>query len=93
MGDQTLINGLPSLRYFGLPIVADPHVAAKVTDIACLTPASNLIFGIQRDVTFDTEWKPRERQFELTWTARVDFQHAFGGLMVLADSISAAVNT
>jgi hypothetical protein len=93
LGDATLIGGLPTLRYFGVPIVADPHVGSTTADIAMLAPASNLIFGIQRDVTYDTEWKPRERQFELTWTARIDFQHAFGGLNVLADGIVAGVNT
>ena len=92
LGDSTLQGGLAGLRYFGIPIVADPHVSATTTTVAMLTPASNLIFGIQRDVTYDTEWKPRERQFELTWTARIDYQYAFGGSIVYATSIPAGVN-
>ena len=92
LGDSTLIGGLTGLRYFGIPIVADPHVGATSTDAAILAPASNLIFGIQRDVTYDTEWKPRERLYELTWTARVDFQLGWGGTVVFAKQVPASVN-
>jgi hypothetical protein len=50
------------------------------------------VFGIQRDVTYDTEWKPRERHIELTWTARIDFQHVYGAVMVQATGIPTSYN-
>lgn len=92
LGDQTLINGLPRLSYFGIPIVPDAAIVATTDTFGTLTPASNLVFGIQRDVTYDTEWKPRERHIELTWTARIDFQHVYGPVMVQATGIPTSYN-
>ncbi len=92
LGDQTLINGLPRLSYFGIPIVPDAAIVATTNTFGTLTPASNLVFGIQRDVTYDTEWKPRERHIELTWTARIDFQHVYGAVMVQATGIPIGYN-
>jgi len=92
LGDQTLINGLPRLSYFGIPIVPDAAIVATTNTFGTLTPASNLVFGIQRDVTYDTEWKPRERHIELTWTARIDFQHVYGAVMVQATGIPTSYN-
>ena len=64
--------------------------AAALGAKLCLTPRSNLVFGIQRDITVDTEWNPRKRVVEYTMSARIDYNHAFGGVVVLGHSMDAA---
>lgn len=99
MGDGALVNGFPSLRYFGIPIVPESAFITKSGDTGaaalgaklCLTPQSNLVFGIQRDITVDAEWVPRKRIVEYTMSARVDFEFAFGGVIVLGNQIDSSV--
>lgn len=55
-----------------------------------LSPRSNFVFGIQRDITVDTEWNPRKRVVEYTMSARIDYNHAFGGVVVIGHSLDAA---
>lgn len=87
-GDSVLVNGLTGLRYFGTPLISDPHVPA---DKLLLTPASNLQFGVQRVITLDTEWNPRKRAVELTASARIDYEYAKSQAIVLAASIPSAL--
>ena len=46
-----------------------------------MTPASNLVFGIHRDVTQELDWNPRSRQVEMTVSIRFDYQYKFGGIV------------
>lgn len=88
LADRVLVEGLSALRYFGIPIVAEPHLAS---DEAVLTPTQNLVWGVQRGVTLESEWNPRKRQVEYTVTARVDTNYAKSGALVLIDNIAATL--
>ena len=98
MGDSTLVNGFPNLRYFGIPLIPESAFITKSGDTGAaalgaklaLTPKSNLVFGIQRDITVDAEWVPRKRIVEYTMSARIDYEYAFGGVIVLGNQIDAA---
>lgn len=90
LGDQVFINGMPALRYFGRPVVPEPHLYEENLSKAMLTPAENLYHGIQRQVTIDSEWKPRKRAIEFTITARNDYEYSTGLAIVLANTIPAA---
>jgi len=78
LGDQTLVGGSAGLAYFGIPITVDRHIP---TDNIYMTPASNLVFGIHRDVTQELDWNPRSRQVEMTVSIRFDYQYKFGGIV------------
>ena len=78
VGDATLTGGLSGLSYFGVPIVVDRHLNA---DNIYMTPRDNMVFGVQRDVTSETEWNPRKRQVELTVSLRFDFQTKLGAIV------------
>jgi HK97 family phage major capsid protein len=78
LGDQTLVGGSAGLAYFGIPITVDRHIP---TDNIYMTPASNLVFGIHRDVTQELDWNPRSRQVEMTVSIRFDYQYKFGGVV------------
>lgn len=87
-GEQVTLNGLPALRYFGVPVVAEPHLAG---DEAVLTPAQNLIWGVQRGITMESQWNPRKRVIEYTVTARTDQNYAKSQAVVLIDGISSGL--
>ncbi|MGL5077647.1 MAG: hypothetical protein ACRDBG_17725 [Waterburya sp.] len=87
-GDAVFINGLPALRYFGIPIIAEPHL--YTLNKAFLTPAANLYFGIQRNIEVDSEYIIRRRVTEYTITGRVDYEYVTGQTVVRADAIPAA---
>jgi hypothetical protein len=78
LGDQTLVGGSAGLAYFGIPITVDRHLDK---DKIYMTPASNLVFGIHRDVTQELDWNPRSRQVEMTVSIRFDYQYKFGGVV------------
>jgi len=84
LGDTTIVGGAAGLRYFGIPLVVDRFLDA---DKIYMTPASNLVFGVHRDVTQEMDWNPRKRQVELTISMRVDFQYKFGGVVARGHSI------
>lgn len=90
LGDQVLINGLPVLRYFGIPVIPETHIAAAAAR-AVLTPTSNLNFGIQRQFRVDSEWKPRERHVEYTMSARTDYQYSTGEAVCNGESIDSTL--
>lgn len=91
LGDQVLINGLPSLRYFGIPLNPDTHIASASQRII-LTPSSNLFFGIQRVMRVDSEWVPRKRIVEYTMSARTDYEYATGQAVVNGHDVPTALN-
>jgi len=84
LGDQVLVGGFPVLRYFGIPVVPEPHLTG---DRFLLSPTGNLFFGVQRQLTVDGQWQPRRRVVEYTLTARVDYEYATGKALVLASGL------
>lgn len=89
LGDQVMIGGFPAMRYFGRQVRPEPHFIEENADKIVLTADGNLFFGIQRQMTMDSEWKPRERRVELTITARTDYQYATGTAIVLGAGLPA----
>lgn len=77
LGDQVLVQGFPALRYFGIPVVPETHIASAARRII-LTPTTNLFWGIQRVLRIDSEFKPRRRVVEYTLTSRTDAEYATG---------------
>jgi hypothetical protein len=90
LGDQVLVNGFPSLRYFGHPVIPEPHLYEDNEARLMLTPLSNLYHGIQRQIMIDSEWRPRKRAIEFTITARNDYEYSTGKAIVLVSNIPAA---
>jgi len=89
LGDQVLVGGFPQLRWFGLPVVPEPHLVGDSAGNLVLTPAGNLFFGVQRQLTVDGQWQPRKRVVEFTLTARTDMQYATGDALVVAGGLPA----
>lgn len=89
LGDGVLINGMPALRYFGRPVIPDPHLRGGNNDKVVLTATGNLFFGVQRQMTVDSEWAPRKRVVEYTMTARIDYEYATGEAIVLVSNLPA----
>lgn len=91
--DRVLINGLPELRYFGLPVIAESHLGRTHTspDNAVLTPRQNIFWGLQRGMTMESEWRPRKRAWEFTLTAKADVNYAKSQAVVLADNIPSSL--
>ncbi|MFC6216926.1 hypothetical protein, partial [Fodinicurvata halophila] len=89
LGDRVLVGGFPELRYFGIPVIPEPHLSGATGTRIMMTPAGNLFFGIQRQMTVDGQWQPRRRVVEYTMTARTDYQYATGEAIVLADNLPA----
>lgn len=89
LGDRVLVGGFPELRYFGIPVIPEPHLTGATGERIMMTPAGNLFFGIQRQMTVDGQWQPRRRVVEYTMTARTDYQYATGEAIVLADNLPA----
>ena len=88
LGDQTLVGGSAGLAYFGIPITVDRHLDA---DKIYMTPASNLVFGVHRDVTQELDWNPRKRQVEMTVSLRFDYEYKFGGVIARGHTIAAGL--
>jgi len=89
LGDGVLVNGMPSLRYFGRPVLPEPHLYQANNDKLLLTATGNLFFGVQRQMTVDSEWSPRKRVVEYTMTARTDYEYATGDAIVLVSHLPA----
>ena len=88
LGDATLVGGTGGLAYFGIPITVDRHLDA---DKHYMTPASNLVFGVHRDVTQELDWNPRKRQIELTVSLRFDYEYKFGGVVARGHTIDSGL--
>lgn len=87
LGDQVMIAGFPAMRYFGRQVLPEPHFIEENADKVVLTPMSNLFFGIQRQMTVESEWKPRKRSLEWTLTSRTDFELATADAFVLGANL------
>lgn len=70
MGDN-MIAGTNAVFGFGVPVV--PVALMPETD-GLFTQAQNLIWGIQRDVSIETDKDIRARAYIIVLTARVDFK-------------------
>lgn len=88
LGDQVLVNGQAALRYFGLPVYGESHLTG---DEAVLSPLVNLIWGVQRGITFETERNTRKRVMEYTLTARTDQNYSKSEAVVLLDGLEASL--
>ncbi len=91
-GDQVFVAGFPNLRYFGIPVIPEPHFheatsGIETDDMILLCPSSNQVHGIQRAFTVDAQWQPRKRVVEYTLTARVDAQYATGEPIVYGTAV------
>lgn len=84
-GDAVFLNGFPALRYFGIPVIPEPHLY-NISN-AVLTPAANLYFGVQRNIEVDSEYIIRRRVTEYTITARIDYEYITGTAVVRADAV------
>lgn len=89
--DQVVLNGLAAARYFGLPVIGEPHLNKAGQDEALLTFARNLVWGVQRGITSESEWNARKRVVEVTITARTDQNYAKSAAVVLADTIASTL--
>lgn len=89
--DQILLGGLGAARYFGLPVIPEPDLNRNSYDEGMLTFAENLVWGVQRGITVESEWSPRKRAVEITISARTDQNYAKSAAVVLADNIPAAL--
>jgi hypothetical protein len=94
LGDQTIVSGFPGLRWFGIPVWGErffnSSVALAKTDTsAVMTPDSNLVHGIQRDIQTFAEFVPRKRAVELTIHTRNDYELKNGGIVVLGTALHA----
>lgn len=87
MGDAMLINGAPAFKYFGIPLIGESHFTGRNYNKIMFTPKSNLVYGIQRSVTQESEWKARTRVVEVTLTAKTDFNYTTGAAIVLVNSV------
>lgn len=93
LGDSVIVGGFPAMRYFGRQVIAEPHLYDENADKAVLTPARNLVFGIQRQMTVESEWKPRKRSVEYTITARADYELGTGSAVVLGSNLPAGLRS
>lgn len=91
MGDQALVQGVSQATYFGIPVIGDAHLNLGSQDEGVLTPLGNLVWGVQRGITLETEWRPRKRAVEVTVSARTDQNYVKSGAVVLIDGIDAAL--
>lgn len=91
MGDAALVNGVAQALYFGIPVVPEPHLNIGAADEGVLTFANNLVWAVQRGITFASVWDDRKRAVEVTITARTDQNYAKSQAVVLIDGITAAL--
>lgn len=89
MGDGALVNGVPMLRYFGIPVIGESHLNTSSADEGVLTLLRNLVWGVQRGITLESQWQPRKRAVEITISARTDQNYAKSQALVLIDGIAA----
>jgi hypothetical protein len=91
MGDQALVGGIAQATYFGIPVVPEPHLNVSSADEGVLTFADNLVWAVQRGITFASVWHDRKRAVEITITARTDQNYVKSQAVVLIDGIEAAL--
>lgn len=91
LGDQVLVQGFPALRYFGIPVVPETHIASAARRLI-LTPTSNLFWGVQRVFRIDSEFRPRRRVIEYTLSSRTDNEYATGEPVVNGTLVPTTIN-
>ena len=98
-GDRALLEDVP-VFYQGIPIIWIPKIkghdvggtetdrgtAGSVYEFLFAHPA-NLVTGFKRDVTMETERKPRARNIEFTLTCRTDMNVEEPGAICVADRV------
>ena len=70
LGDVVLVNGWKVPTWQGFPIIGIDHMPDPA---AVFTPLANLVFGIQRNITFGVDVLNVERLARYGWTVRTDF--------------------
>lgn len=70
LGDMVLKNGWRVPTWQGHPIIGVDHMPS---DSAIFTPLSNLVFGVQRAITFGVDVYNAPRYADYAWTVRSDF--------------------
>lgn len=83
MGDKFLVEGKDP-HFKGIPVVAYPYFPDGEI---LLTNPKNLVIGIQRGTTFESEKKILQRRYNFVITSRIDFQiHTLDGLVYAYNS-------
>ncbi|HEX2864913.1 MAG TPA: phage major capsid protein [Deinococcales bacterium] len=88
LGASALTGGWNGARFMGVPLIPDPALDAAAQ--AVLTPAANLVLGLQRDLRLDSQYVPRRRAVEYTITTRFDYQIVTPDALVRAHDLPAA---
>ena len=97
-GDRALATGLRPGPW-GIPMLEVPLMPEDLTcgSGSCsdgseiwLTPLSNLIYFIRRDITIEWDRKPRLDQWEATIHFRCDFEVDNCAMVVIAEDVSMA---
>ena len=70
LGDMVLTNGWRVPTWQGFPVVGVDHMPDGA---AIFTPFSNLVFGVQRNLTYGVDVYNAPRYADYAWTVRVDF--------------------
>ena len=70
LGDMVLKNGWRVPTWQGYPIIGVDHFPDAA---AVFTPLSNLVFGVQRAITFGVDVYNAPRYADYAWTIRADF--------------------
>jgi len=73
-------------RLFGRPVIGIPRLS---DNLAILTPMNNFVVGVHRDITRESERKPRKRSTEWTITTRIGFGLDNSDATVWNDSLTA----
>lgn len=81
IGDQIILgDGSRKLYYHGVELVS---VYKQATGRIILTLKQNLAVGFGKEITVETEKKPRARKVEATFMAEMDAKYALGDAIVL----------
>jgi len=99
-GDAALSNGTVPGPW-GIPLLEVPLMPEDLTFGTAgtdgaeiwLTPLSNLIYFVQRDITIEFDRKPRQDMWEVTVHFRVDFEVENVDLVILGENVSVGSTT
>lgn len=85
LGDMVLANGWSVPTWQGYPVIG---VDFMPDGAGMLTPLSNLVFGVQRDITFGVDIYNAPRYADYAWTIRADFGVKHGDTAVLVEDFA-----
>ena len=80
LGDMVLANGWTVPTWQGFPIIGVDYLPDGA---GIFTPLSNLVFGVQRGITFGVDINNVDRYARYGWTVRYDYGVKFGATAVL----------